>query len=357
MLYIISFLIFLITLYIYRLLHKSHIYIKLKSYIVLHCEPQLTDYTLAYSTSKLDGNSLNIKYCFKNSTYMYINFDYSMNYFITYTFNDNMDIASINKHTDDTFINYYDMWGIYGFYKKYIDINVKIKNYDDINMIKIKNIPCNNTPIINITKSNVSDYIVDFIESNYDLYNQFVNMVNDCDKPIIKIGSFGISGSGKTYFLNNIIKIISHNKNDLCGVIENFYIHLYDLLNNNKLTYETKLDKIERHFYRANCLSFKIIYLDLDNPYINEYLDDIIKIINNMKLYTSKLIFLFDSYDSKYMEHFDIVYKGDYLTEYQINKLNDKLNDKINSIDKINKNVKKKQTINNVITDYITTQY
>jgi len=326
--------------------NKSKIYIRLKSYIVLE-----NYYNSSYITDRIDGVDSNKKYIFKNHIYIFLNNDLDISQFHTYNYN--LDLSSINKNDDNQFISYYTIYTPIGYYKKYFDIILNTNKFEDTDIKKIKKSyydRCEPLIIQNISYDNCIFDFVDFIDSNYILYNEFINMFNDKDKNIIKVGAFGISGSGKTYFLRNIKKILFHNKNNTFIISQDLYKTIYHIINNKNIDHNNKLNKIKRYLYQNHCYDYKIIYINFDIPELETYIDDIFEIINNMKLLSFKLIILCESYNpkyTKYTKNLDIIYKGDYLNNDQIDKINIKINKKLNNLCHVNNLCQK--TINDII--------
>jgi hypothetical protein len=235
---------------------------------------------------------------------------------------------------DTNFINFVSPFSDNAYYKKYIEFSMNTNNINIINNNVLYKYD-HNFKLKNTNLMDSIDFIdfIDFIDTNYNLYDTFINLFNSEDKNIIKIGAFGISGSGKTHFLKNIIKIININEKsdniyDKHGYFRNVSDDIYDIMN-RKEKLKKKINLIKKYFYYSHGYFYKILYINLDDNKLTDYIDDIIKIIKKIKISHYKLILLFESYKIKYNNMYDIIYNGRYMTNDEIIKLNEKL-DKFN---------------------------
>lgn len=337
--------------------NRKYIHISNKIYV-------LFDYDYGFISYKMNGSDLNFQLKFNNCIYKYYNNRITnISKFNTYTYES-------QKHKEIT-INNTDFVNILGYYnnstdcKEYKQINMITNNIEDINMEKIKFSYKKKFKITDIT---IKDYLIDFIDYNFKLYNDFINKFNDPDISIIKIGTHGPCGTGKTYFLKNIRKILTKNDDSFHGYMRilnidlyNSFKYYYDKYKNtttNKYKYKYKLNQYLNDSYGYEYVIYYIDFNCTDN-FLKTMIDDMFEIINSKKnLLDFKLILLCESFEyTNIYDNFDIIYKGDYINKCETNDIIKNIDNKLNC--KINKNLlnNDKLTINDIISQYFTFIY
>jgi len=337
-----------------KLLSKNRKYIHITNKIYA-----IFDYDYCFISNKINGFDMNFQLKFNNCIYKFYN-DYNrtnISKYNTCTYESPKDKEITINNTD--FVN------ILGYYnnstdcKEYKQINMITNNIEDINIKKIK---FSYEKKYKITDINIKDYVVDFIDYNFKLYENFINKFNNPDISIIKIGTYGPSGTGKTYFLKNIRKIlIKNDDSNLHGYMRILNIDLYNSFkyyyNKYKNTTTNKY-KYELNKYLNDCFGYEyvIYYIDFNctDYFLKTMIDDIFEIINSKKnLLDLKLILLCESFEyTNIYDNFDIIYKGDYINKYEMNDIIKNIDNKLNC--KIKKNTlnNDKLTINEIVSQY-----
>jgi hypothetical protein len=278
---------------------------------------------------------LNLQLLFNNCIYKFIN---------TYDFNSkelqNFSSYNVTKYKYNT--NNFIFIELNMLCKEYMNLTIKT---NDIEILDKKNIYIEDDDedeeIIPIEINNLENFIIDFIDDNYKLYNKFIEIFNNCDKNIIKICAYGPSGTGKTYFLNKITKLLNKNRDE----------HIVQIQSNNSIYIDD--DGYYKIFYNSSY--FIVVYL------LRLYDDINIKKMKNMfnipkyNTFNRKLILICES--NKYIKQyndFDIIYEGKYLDNYNSNKIKQKINNIIcddNLLPNIEIN-KENITINDIVSQY-----
>lgn len=302
--------------------NKKLIHIRTNIYLIY----DLFDRGFVTDKSYRVASSLNI--IFNNCIYKFINSEY-----VTYT-NENifpLENSIENKCSYDNYIVMYK-WKehdqkTYSSIKNYMNLDIKTNNIDSLNEQKLHYINYNRH---NIKIENLHDTIVDFIDRNYNLYNKFIQKINDIDNHIIKVCAYGPSGTGKTYFLKNIHKmlaIIKNNNIDTRNI--NFLPGSYGFsFGNNNMRH------IFKHALSSQCGYVCLpkvleIIINLDEV-PNNYIDYMFELYN-ITHFNSYIILLCESEQySKYYDNFDIKFEGTYLNKSDADKINENINKRIN---------------------------
>ena len=272
-----------------------------------------------YFLNKYDLDSWPCRnYIFKNCKYIFLIHgriikdinplyirDYSDYYYndIYKTRNDFLELEYLDIHFNKKQIP--KIHRIMSYYIPYIKFNINIY-YDKLKKIlELKDQEYNSNNIYNKIENDYYNTIINFDDSVKDYYDKFVNIFNNPDKNIIKICAFGKSGSGKTFFFKNIIKLIKkYNK-----TIYNFR-NLYDIMNNHN-----NINRFDSIFLNNSCFPISIFNCNIDN-----FDHKIFKIIKNFKnVGINKIIYLIESFKyDNYFDDFDIQFTGNYVTELNV---------------------------------------
>jgi hypothetical protein len=250
-----------------------------------------------------------MRYIFKDQVLIFINQNINTNETNINTFN--YEKYNLNAKKDNKFITKQTFWEdsnnyYISNYINYLELNHYI-NKDELDELNKLN---NNNFIRKINKIDNDFYnkIINFDNSVKIYYDYFVNMFNDYDKNIISIGLYGKSGTGKTMFLRNILKILEiYNKKNYC--INNLY---------SEFTYN-QLSKNIYFFVLGTYYPIAIIICTIDN--FSDNIFQKIKELNNIKaINKKKIIILFETIEyTNYFDDFDITFKTNYQTNYQTN--------------------------------------
>jgi hypothetical protein len=154
---------------------------------------------------------------------------------------------------------------------------------------------------INKIDNDFYDKIINFDNSVKVYYDYFVNIFNNYDKNLIKIGLYGKSATGKTMFLRNIVNILEiYNKSNY--TINNLY---------SEFTYN-QLSKNIYFFVLSTYYPIAVIICTIDD--FSDNIFQKIKELNNIKaINTKKIIILFETIEyTNYFDDFDITFETKY---------------------------------------------
>ena len=250
------------------------------------------------------------KYIFKNVIYIYID-DFRYNDFSTKdnhtnTINHNKSISKKSSCLKNETVYYED--------KSFGEYNILECNIDKSELDKyLQNKKSINTTYNKIDKLYYNN-IINFDKSTKIHYDKFVNLFNDYDNHFIKIGVYGNSNSGKTFFLKNIIKILK--KYNKCYVT-NF--------NKQLIKYENFYERIDYYNYIESSL-FHISYKQNDSNMINilflttdNFDYKLLKYFNDNKFIgeTIKTILMIETIEyNNYFDNFDIKFESKFINNY-----------------------------------------
>jgi chromosomal replication initiation ATPase DnaA len=322
--------------------YKKNIFVKIKLYNIFG------DYT--FTSDKINGVNKNFQYNFKNCIYKFFNrYNSYISKYNTYNY-EKLKSEKIKLYNTD-FINIFGFFNDVTYCKEYMNLKIYDNDISNINKKKInKSYLDEKYILINV---NIESYIVDYIDSNFNLYKTFINLFNDNDKTIIKIATYGQSGCGKTHFLKNINNILLEN-NKLHTYSHGMYRHVNTyinsdikyFINNNK---KKLLKCINNYVIQANGYNYVIHYINLDeivNTDFNNILKIFFEVYNKIKILDFKLILFCESYIyNDYYKDFDIVYKADYISD----ETKKNIEKQFNFISNLYENIKINQLITEIL--------
>ena len=310
-----------------------------------------SDYS--FTSDNIKGIDTNFQFNFSNCIYKFYNrFIPYINKYNTYNF-DKLKSDKIKLNNTD-FINILGFYNDNTYCKEYMHLQIYENDINNINKKQIKQSYRDEKFILK--NINIESYIVDYIDFNFNLYRNFINLFNDVDKSIIKISAYGHSGCGKTHFLKNINNILL--KNDKLhiyshGMYRNINNYIYSELKYFVKKYRNNNKKINNfiNYYvtEAHGHNYAIHYInfnELNNPYFNKCINIFFEIYNKIKILDFKLILLCES-DTyiDYYKDFDIVYKADYIS----NDIKKNIEKKFDFVSNLSGNIK----INHLITEIL----
>jgi len=343
MMYLYILFVLIILTYLIKKYLKPHnnIHIRLKIYCIMAYAYDLRNYL----SNKINGYDTNFQINSNNCIYKFFGHNnYKINKFYTAIFKSK---CSDIKIYDTNFININGYYGDSTYCKEFKHIIIDTNNINNIDKKKVKFYYDNN---FIIKKTDVDKYIFDIYDDNYILYKNFIILFNNYDKHIIKIGSYGESGTGKTYFLKNILNIFYENDN-LNNYLYHGNIHNFNIMFTKWLPSKINVAYIYNVFINYFGYEYIIYYINLDDPEIDQYIDIINTAINTIKFLHFKLIFFFSSTKyNKIYDNFDIVHKGTYITS----EIKKNIEDKFLFKSKINKD---NITINDLMFEILNNKY
>jgi len=299
-------LILLFLVYRYKILHSLQEYYFPKK---IHIKENIyLEYRGIFDNIFINALSLNflyyrsfLKYIFKDQILIFIN-QYNTD---THTQINifNYEKYNLNSKKYNKFITKKTNLDNYGYYVNnylnYLEFNHYI-NKDELNKSDNYNIMRK----INKIDNDFYDKIINFDNSVKVYYDYFVNIFNNYDKNLIKIGLYGKSGTGKTMFLRNIVNILEiYNKSNY--TINNLY---------SEFTYN-QLSKNIYFFVLSTYYPIAVIICTIDD--FSDNIFQKIKELNNIKaINTKKIIILFETIEyTNYFDDFDITFETKYKTK------------------------------------------
>ena len=295
--------------YIYNLFNNNNnnnIYIKNNIIIASH-KSDISCPTISYFVQNLRKFSTIYKYKFKNTIYIYLDIHSNKYYNIRKdnygnTLNFDKYISNISKK--DAAIIMKESGDKRDFREYHIlEYNIDKNEFDKY----LQNINPSIENLYNNIPESYYNNIINFDKSTKIHYDNFVNMFNNYDKNFIKIGVYGKSNIGKTFFLKNIIKILKqYNKCYLRDCHEQFI--RYEKILKNK-------DPALIYFRISNYIllndedDVNILYLTTDNF---DYF--VLKYLSNNKLFGRiKTILMIETLEyNNYFDNFDIKFEPNF---------------------------------------------
>lgn len=323
----ILFVLFLLSFITYRYIYKKKfIHINTKIYLINE------NSVYSYLTNDMKHRWSNLQLLFNNCIYKFLHpYDFNSKEF------QNFSSCNVTKYKYEK--NNFIFTPFIIFCKEYMNLTIKTNDIEILDKKKIYKIK--ERKIIPIEINNLENFIVDFNDDNYKLYNKFIEIFNNCDKNIIKICAYGPSGTGKTYFLNKITKLLNKNRDE----------YIVQILSNDSIIIDN--DGYYTIYYHS---SFSIVVFLL-RLYDDINIKKMKNIFNMPKCNTLNRKFILICESNKYIKQyndFDIIYEGKYLDNYNSNKIKQKINNIIcdkNLIPNIKIN-KENITINDIVSQY-----